>query len=164
VTYEIPLLVTAIVFAAFLVFKFRPVVGHEGRASAALLDDAKKRIAAAKDDDARALALADAAEASIRLGRSSSGVNLFLRAFRTAPASKALVERAAAALARRPSALEKLMWRHLALGAGEGTTRLPATRVALQTLAVVYARRPPTRVRQQGIEHLLALVDAASHR
>jgi hypothetical protein len=84
-----------------------------------------------RDPGVRALALADAAEASIRLGHSSSGVNLFQRAFRIEPASKELVERAAA---------------------------------ALQTLSVVYARRPPTRVRQQGIDHLLALVDAAAKR
>lgn len=159
-TYEIPLLVTAIVFAAFLVFKFRPAVGHEGRASAVALTDAKKRLEAAKDDAERAVALADAAEASAKLGRFDGAVGFFLRAFRADPASVALVDRAASALARRPASLEKLMWRHLALGPGEGDTRLEATRAALRCLVAIYGRRPRTRVRQQGVEHLLALVDA----
>lgn len=157
-TYEIPLLVSAIVFAAFLVFKFRPVVGHEGRTNAVALVEAKKRLEAAKDDPARAVALADAAEASANLGRVDGATGYFLRAFRADPASVEIVERAAKALAKRPGALEKLMWRHLALGPGEGGTRREATHATLKVMVQIYGRRPRTRVRQQALEHVLSLL------
>ncbi len=157
-TYEIPLLVSAIIFAAFLAFKFRPALGTGGRAKAAALDEAKKRLEVANDDPARAVALADAADASASLGRVDGAVGLYLRAFRADPESAELVARAAAALARRPGSLEKLMWRHLALGPGEGDARRAATRAALETLIQLYGRRPRTRVRQQALEHVLSLM------
>ena len=157
-TYEIPLLVSAVVFAAFLAFKFRPAVGHEGRVNAAALVEAKKRLEAAKDDAARAVALGDAAEASANLGRVDGATAYFLRAFRADPASVEIVERAAKALARRPNALEKLMWRHLGLGPGEGASRRAATLATLKVLSQVYGRKPRTRVRQQAVEHLLSLL------
>ncbi len=158
-TYEIPLLVSAIVFAAFLVFKFRPVIGHDGRAHAAALDEAKKRLEAAKDDAAKAEALADAAEACAKLGRFDGAVGFYGRAFRADPVSVALVERAAKALARKPGTLEKLMWKHLSLGPGEGTARLEATRASLRVLVDLYGKRPRTRVKHQALAHVLGLID-----
>lgn len=56
---QIPLLLSAIAFAAFMIFRFRPVVSTAGRASAVALTEAKQRIAAAQDDAARATALCD---------------------------------------------------------------------------------------------------------
>lgn len=165
-TYEIPLLVSAIVFAAFLVFKFRPALGNDGRAHAAALAESKKRIEAAKDDAAKAMALADAADACANLGRVDSAVGFYGRAFRADPASSALVERAARSLARKPGSLEKLMWRHLAIGPGEGAAqraaRREATRTCLRTLIGLYGKRPRTRVRQQALEHVLALIDESA--
>jgi hypothetical protein len=114
VDWHIPLLVSAIAFAAFMVFRFRPVISGDGRASAALLKGAKQRILAAKDDVARASALCDAADACARLGRIGSAVNFYLRALRADPTSKEVAHRAAEGLARRPAALEKVMWRQLA--------------------------------------------------
>ena len=157
-TYEIPLLVSAIIFAAFLAFKFRPALGTGGRAQAAALDEAKKRLEAAKDDAARAVALADAADVSASFGRVDGAVGFYFRAFRADPGSAELVARAATALARRPGSLEKLMWRHLALGPGEGDSRRAATRAALETLVQLYGRRPRTRVRQQALEHVLSVM------
>src|SRR6516225_6729482 len=96
--WQIPLLISAVVFAAFLVFKMRPAVMPAARASALALDDAKKRIESASDDNTRAAALADAGDACARLGRTNSAVGFYLRALRTSAESVAIVERAGAAL------------------------------------------------------------------
>lgn len=158
--WQIPLLVSATAFGAFLVFKMRPAVTPAARASAAALDEAKKRIEAAKDDPARAIALADAADACARLGRVDSAVGFYLRALRADPRSSDVVERAADALGRRPAALEGLLWRHLAAHPWTGDRR-PAAIAGLQVLARVYGKRRRHRVRAQAIQHALGALGAS---
>ena len=153
VDWHIPLLVSAIAFAAFMIFRFRPVISGDGRASAALLKEAKQRILAAKDDVARASALCDAADACVRLGRIGAAVTFYLRALRADPSSKEIAHRAAEGLARRPPALEKVMWRHLA------STRFVDSRegavIALRALVASYSKRPRFHARARALENVL---------
>lgn len=158
--WQIPLLVSAIAFAAFMVFRMRPAFGDDGRASAAALRDAKQRIEAAKDDAGKARALCDAGDACAALGRTNSAVGFYLRAFKAAPHDKDLVERAAAALARRPRAVEKLMWRHLSAAPWTGEGRAAAL-AALKALAAVYGRRP-NQPRARALEHAVAAFSAGA--
>lgn len=151
--WHIPLLVSAIAFAAFMVFRFRPVMSGHGRASAALLKEAKQRILAAKDDVARASALCDAADACARLGRIGGAVSFYLRALRADPTSKEIAHRAAEGLARRPAALEKVMWRQLA-STRFGDSREAAV-IALRALVASYSKRPRFHARARALENVL---------
>ena len=160
--WQIPLLVSAIAFALFLVFKMRPPMTADGRETAQALREAKGRIESAKDDAARARALCDAADACARLGRVNGAVGFYLRAMRADPRSKEIVERAAGSLARRPRAVEKLMWRHLAAEPWTGDGRDSAL-AALRALAAVYGRRP-NQPRARALEHAVAALDAAPSR
>lgn len=157
--YEVPLLISAIAFMAFLVFKMRPAIGARGREQAAALAEAKRRVEEAKDDVARARALCDAADACARLGRMNGAVGFYLRALRADPKSKEIVERTAAGLARRPAQLEQLMWRQLGAAAWSGEAR-EAQLAALRALASVYARRPRHHHRATAIEHALAALSS----
>jgi hypothetical protein len=163
VDWQIPLLVSAVVFAAFLIFKMRPAVTPGARATAQALDDAKKRLEAAKDDRARAIALADAGDACAHLGRTNGAVGFYLRALRLGEggASAEIVDRAAAALVRRPAALELLMWKHLAAHPWTGERRSAAL-AGLRALVNVYKRRRRNQVRAQAIEHALALLEKSA--
>jgi tetratricopeptide (TPR) repeat protein len=152
--WQIPLLVSALVFAAFLIFRMRPAVTPSARASVADLGEARKRIEAAKEDADRAIALADAGDACAKLGRTNSAVGFYLRALRSDPRSTTIVERAAVGLARRPSALELLMWRHLAGRPWTGERRGAAI-AGLRTLAGVYRKRRRHHARAEAIEHAL---------
>jgi len=152
--WQIPLLVSAVVFAAFMVFRFRPAVSGEGRASAAALKEAKQRILAASDDPARARALCDAADACAKLGRINAAVSFYLRALRLQPASKEIATRAAEGLAARPAALEKTMWRYLGAASWTGEAR-EAALVGLRALAASYAKRPRFHPRARALEHAL---------
>ena len=151
--WHTPLLVSAIAFAAFMVFRFRPVVSGPGRASAALLKAAKQRILAAKDDASRANALADAADACARLGRFRAAVSYYLRALRSNPTSHELALRASEGLARRPAALEKVMWRQLA-NTHFADSREAAV-IALRALVTSYSRRPRFHARARALENVL---------
>ena len=157
--WQLPLLLSALLFAAFLVFRMRPAVTPRARASAAALTAAKKRIETAPDESSRASALADAADACASLGRTDSAVGYYLRALRSDPRSPRIVERAASGLARRPRALEHLMWRHLAARPWAGESR-DAAIAALRVLARVYAKRRRHDVRAQALEHALAALGA----
>jgi hypothetical protein len=152
--WHIPLLVSAIAFALFLFFKMRPAVSADGRESAQVLRDAKQRIETAKDEPTKAKALCDAADACARLGRINGAVGFYLRAMRADPKSKEIVERAAGSLVKRPRAIEKLMWRHLAAGPWTGEGR-EAALAALRALAAVYGRRP-NQPRARALEHAVA--------
>ncbi|MBX3190183.1 MAG: hypothetical protein KF819_24360 [Labilithrix sp.] len=152
--WQTPLLVSAVAFAAFMIFRFRPVISGDGRATAAALKGAKQQIAAAKDDAARAKALCDAADASARLGRFRTAVSFYLRAVRAEPGSKEIVQRASVSLARRPAALEKVLWQQLAASPWTGEAR-DAARIALEALAQSYAKRPRFAARARAIEHAL---------
>lgn len=151
--WHIPLLVSAIAFAAFMVFRVRPAMSGAGRASAVALKQAKQRVAAAPDDAARALALAEAADACVTLGRTSAAVSFYLRALRADPGSKEIATRAAEGLARRPAALENVMWRHLA-SVRFGESRESAV-IALRALVAAYSRRPRLHPRARALENVL---------
>jgi hypothetical protein len=157
--WQIPLLVSAIAFAAFLIFKMRPAWTPAARVSATALVEAKRRIESAKDDPARAIALADAADACATLGRMNSAVGFYLRALRADPCSAQVVERTAKGLARRPTSLELLMWRHLAAHPWTAENR-PASIASLRALAGIYRRRRRQHVRAQAIEHALEALGA----
>jgi hypothetical protein len=155
--WQVALLVSAVVFAAFMVFKMRPAITSDGRASAEALETAKRRIEAAKTDGERVAALADAGDACARLGRINGAIGFYSRALRLGPTPETVVRRAASALARRPNALELLMWRHLAAHPWVDDHRTSAT-AALRVLVDVYGRRHRHQVRQKALEHaLLAL-------
>ncbi len=151
--WHTPLLVSAIAFAAFMVFRFRPVLSGPGRASAALLKAAKQRILSAKDEASRGNALADAADACARLGRFRAAVSYYLRALRANPTSHELAYRAAEGLARRPAALEKVMWRQLA-NTHFADSREAAV-IALRALVTSYSRRPRFHARARALENVL---------
>ena len=154
--WHIPLVVTAGIFVAFLLWRMRPAGSSRGDGAGAALKDAKKRLEAAKTDEERALALADAGDACARsVGRANGAVGYYLRAMRASPANAELVERASKALARRPHALEGLLWRRL--GAEPWTQdKKPAAQAALRELARLYAGPLKNRVRARALEHALA--------
>ncbi len=158
---KIALIASAIVFAGFLVWRMRPALSAASRATAAELDEAKKRLAAAKDDAERAKALADAGDACARLGRMTGAVGFYRRALRADPLSKELVERAANALHRRPRALEDILWRHLGAAPWTNGAARDAAIASLRALEEVYARRPRTRLRAKAVEHVLAALGEA---
>src|SRR5215813_9853715 len=99
--HNVALLVSTVVFTAFLIFKMRPAITPGARATVQALEDAKQRTVAAKDEATRAIALADAADACTRLGRTNSAIGFYLRALRADGQSTQLVERAKNALAHR---------------------------------------------------------------
>jgi hypothetical protein len=153
--WQIPLVISAAVFAAFIIFKWRPAMTSGARATAADLEEAKRRLEAATDDETRATALADAGDACARLGRVNGATGFYLRALRAGPNSVPIVRRAATALARRPAVLENLMWRHLAVQPWVGERRASAL-AALHVLSDVYGRRHRHHARKQAIDHALA--------
>lgn len=132
--WSIPLAVATAAFLAVLVWRVRPLVGGaaRGRAGREAVRAAHARIDAAKTPAERADALCDAAG----LVGAGSARGLYLRAMREAPASTAIVERAAASLARRPRALEALLWRRL--GATPWPDSRDATVAALDVLVRLY--------------------------
>src|SRR5262245_55028797 len=103
--WQVPLIVSALVFGAFLVWRLRPSFGEGKNAieRARALKEAKQRIDTAKDDVARAKALCDAGEAcATMVGRAGSAAQYFLRAMRAAPESVDVVQRASKSLAGKP--------------------------------------------------------------
>jgi hypothetical protein len=113
----VPLTLAAGAFLAVLLWRVRPLVEWTTlrRASREALHEAQARIESAQDGSERARALCDAADllATQVRGRGSA-TGLYLRAMRSDPKSVDVVERAVAGLARRPRALESILWRHLA--------------------------------------------------
>lgn len=160
-TLEIPLLVSAVVFAAFVIFKVRPHFGEDGRARSAALKAAKERLSAAQGDAARSAALADAGDACASLGRFGACASFYQRAMRADATSASLVARASSALATRPRLLESLLWRHLSNGSADPAAR-DAMLACLTALATLYGRSPRTETRRRGLENVLAALASAS--
>jgi hypothetical protein len=160
VDWHIPLVAAVAVFVAFLLWKMRPSFGERpiGGAAAHKLSDAKKRVEASKTDAERALALCDAGDAcAAGLGGAESAIGYYLRAMRTNPQSADLIARAAKGLARRPRALESLLWRRLGAEpwAGAGTE---AARAALGELARLYAGPLRNAPRARAMEHAASVL------
>ena len=154
--WHVPLVIAAVVFGAFMLWKVRPAAfsGGGGKARAAIRD-AQKRIEEAKDDTARAAALCDAADAAARSVGSARAIGFYLRAMRLTPTSVEFVDRAAKALAHRPRALESLLWRRLSAAPWTGTSA-NAARAALGHLAALYAGPLHNQIRARAIEHARA--------
>jgi hypothetical protein len=72
-----------------------------------------------------------------------------LRAVRDEPASVQVVERAVAALSKRPRALEVVLWRHLAAAPWE--SRREAVLASLDALRSLYEGRRRNQVRARAI-------------
>jgi hypothetical protein len=151
---EASLVIAAVLFAA-LVWRMRPALGPARSARRAALREAKRRIEAAKTPGERALALCDAGDACGKALGATSAVGYYLRAMRADPNSAALVGRAAAGLARRPHALESLLWRRLGAEPWNGASRAPAI-VALRELAFLYEGPLRSRARARAIDFALA--------
>jgi hypothetical protein len=124
-------------FALMLLWRVRPAFGP-GRRRHAALKEAQARIEAAADEPSRALALCDAADlVAARMAGSGSAKGLYMRAMRADPSSVDVVSRAVAGLARRPRALESVLWRHLSLSAPAvppGSRKGPARGAMLASL------------------------------
>jgi hypothetical protein len=147
------LIAAATVFGLYVIYRFRPVLA--GRGSRASLADARKKIESAKTDAERAEALAAAGDACARsVGRTTGAIGYYLRAMRANPASAELVERAATGLARRPHALEQLLWRRLGSEPWTGDRRAPAV-AAVRHLVTLYEGSVKNRTRGRAFEHVL---------
>ncbi len=157
--WQIPLVVMAAVFGAFLVFKFRPSFSRPSRPGGATLREAKARIDTATTDDARAAALCDAADmCALSLGRGTAAIGYYLRAMRIQPSDATIIERAAVGFARRPRALEALLWRRLGAEPWTGTTRTAAV-AALRHLGRLYSGPLRNAVRARAFEHAREALD-----
>ncbi len=164
-TWNVPLVVATVVFLAFLVWKLRPSLSEGGEGGGggasgrrAALRAAKQRVEAAKTDEERGIALCDVGDiVAAGLARSESAVGYYLRAMRASPRSAELVTRAAKGLARRPRALESLLWRRLGAepwrGGGEA-----AARAAIDELARLYAGPLRNAPRARAMENARALL------
>lgn len=156
--WNLPLIIAAIAFGAFILWQVRPAFSRERAANRVLLKEAQKRIEEAKDDDARARALCDAGDASAKELSSGRAVAFYLRAMRLNPSSAELVERAAVALSRRPRALESLLWRRLAAEPWRGPSEA-AARAALRHLVQLYSGPLRQAIRAKALENALAAID-----
>ncbi len=161
-SWQIPLAIVAIVFLAVLLWQNRPALVRTRTSLRFSLKDARNRIEGAKDEKARALALADAGDAcALSLGRGSTAIGYYLRAMRCDPASVAIIDRAALGLARRPRALESLLWRRLGAEPWTEQTREPA-KAALRQLAHLYEKRLRDPHRARAIENAITALSAKS--
>jgi hypothetical protein len=162
-TWNVPLVVATFVFVAFLLWRFRPAFGGAGGGGkGGALRAAKQRVEAAKTDEERAIALCDAGDVAASglaggLAGSDSAIGYYLRAMRASPHSADLIARAAKGLARRPRALESLLWRRLGAepwkGGGEA-----AARAALDELARLYGGPLRNAPRARAMENARALL------
>src|SRR5579863_4934557 len=154
-SWSTPLILATAAFLAVLLWRVRPVIGPRRRASREALRDARARIDSATDEPARAVALCDAADVLAGgLGRGTNATGLYMRALRSDPRSVDVVRRAAAGLARRPRALESLLWRHLAAVPWTGPSR-EAARTSLEALRALYDRKLRNPVRARALAHAL---------
>jgi hypothetical protein len=154
--WHVPLIVAAAVFGVFMLWKVRPAAFSPSRAAArAALREAQKRIEMARDEQARAAALCDAGDAAASAAVSAqSAIGYYLRAMRLVPSSPDLVERAATGLARRPRALESLLWRRLGAEPWDGKAR-PAAKAALRHLVTLYTGPIRNAIRAKAFEQAL---------
>ena len=160
--WQIPLVVMATLFGAFLIFKSRPAFSTRKGAGPAALREAKARAFRATDDAERAAALCDVGDVlALSLGRGAAAVGYYLRAMRLQPASTEILARAAHGLARRPRALESLLWRRLGAEPWADATRPPAIE-ALHHLARLYAGPLKNAVRARAIEHAAEALERIS--
>jgi hypothetical protein len=164
-TLEQLLVVAAVLFGGFMVWRLRPVFGGTagGAPARGALRDAKKRVESATTPAERALALCDAGDACAASLRANSAVAYYLRAMRSDPTSSALVERAARSLARRPHALEALLWRRLGAEPWAGGSRSAAV-TALRLLGALYEGPLRNRARARALDFALSALGEPPRR
>jgi hypothetical protein len=146
--WSLPLVLAAVSFLVVLLWRVRPLIpGRRRGTSREELRQAHARIEAAATEPERARALCDAAD----LMKTASAKALYLRALRSDPGSTLVIERVAAGLARRPRALESLLWRHL--GAAPWRDFPDATRASLDALRALYEGPLRNATRAKAISH-----------
>jgi hypothetical protein len=153
--WSTPLVLATAAFLMLVVWRVRPALpwGPNRRASREALQTARAVIESASDDQTRALALCDAADVIVkRVTGSANATGLFLRALRADPKSVEVVRRTVAGLAKRPRALESVLWRHLGVAAWTGASR-PAVRESLDALRVLYEGRLRNTARARALAH-----------
>jgi tetratricopeptide (TPR) repeat protein len=150
-------------FLLVTIWRFRPAFANRVlRPRRGALREAKQRIEAAKTPEERALALCEAGDAcAYSLGRTTSAIGYYLRAMRANPASSEIVERAAKGLARRPYALESLLWRRLGAEPWTGDARR-AAEAALVHLGALYAGPLHQSTRARALGYALAVMRGAA--
>jgi hypothetical protein len=148
----VPLIVAAGAFLALLLWRVRPVAfwTTKRRVSREALREAWARIEAAPGEPERARALCDAADLLARQVRGrGSATGFYLRAMRSDPKSVEVIERAVAGLARRPRALESILWRHLAIVRWKESSE--STRATLDALRALYEGQLRNAVRARAL-------------
>jgi hypothetical protein len=146
--WSLPLVLAAAGFLVVLLWRVRPLIpGRRRGTSREDLRQAQARVEAATTEPERARALCDAAD----LMKTGSAKALYFRALRADPGSVDVVQRAAAGLARRPRALESLLWRQL--GATAWRDFPEATRAALDALRALYEGPLRNATRAKAIAH-----------
>lgn len=158
--WQTPLAIVACLFAAFVLWKNRPVFTPGGRKRASDAKAAELRAESAGDGPARAKALTDAADAHAESGRRRAALDLYIKAVDADPSSTAALERAATSLGRSRRALERLAWHALAVGSKDDAHRALAV-AALERLASLYERRPTLTVRARAFRALSATLAAS---
>jgi hypothetical protein len=156
----LPLAFAAAAFLAVLLWRVRPAMSwRTRRASGEALREARARVDGAADDAARARALCDVADVVAgRIGGGIGAKGLYLRALRLDGRSPDLVARAVAGLAKRPHALEMVLWRHLAAVPWTGDSG-EAARASLDALRMLYEGRLKNAVRARALARALAVLD-----
>lgn len=151
------LLGICLLFGTFVVLQLWP--GRRRRRAGAdpEVREARARAAAAITPEARAAALADAADASARHRRWTSAAGLYLRALRAHPTGVGVASRLVASVgARRPRLTASILWRRLAALPDDEAHRAAAAELAA-SLARLYERgrdRPKAEVLRRHAEHL----------
>jgi hypothetical protein len=147
-------------FVVMLLWRVRPAFGPGPRSRRAALKDAQARIDGAADEPSRATALCDAADLVVaRVAGSASAQALYMRAMRADPGSVDVVSRAVAGLARRPRALESVLWRHLAAGVWRGPAQA-AMLASLDALRTLYEGPLRNAPRARALANLRVAFDA----
>ncbi len=162
-TWQLALAVAAALFGVFIVWRVRPSFGPrpQSKATREAIAQARGKIASARTPDERARALCDAGDArAFLIGNVSSALGFYLRAMRSDPTAVEPITRAARGLARRPRALESLLWRRLGVGPWTGGRRAPAI-AALTELHRIYASSLRRRSRARAIAQVLDALGAA---
>jgi hypothetical protein len=153
--WSTPLIIAATAFLTVLLWRIRPAFGPRRRASREALRDARARIESSVDEQARARALCDAADVLAKgLRGAANATGLYMRAIRSDPRSVEVVHRAVVGLARRPRALESLLWRHLAMSPWSGPSR-ESTRAALEALRTLYDGMLKNPVRARALANAI---------
>ena len=159
---NVALVVSALAFGAFTLYRVRPVIDGKRQSLRVVLKDVRSRIDGAKDDAERALALCDAGDAcAAAVGRGGAAMQFYLRAMRQQPSSLPVAERAIAGLAKRPRAAEKVLLRRLGRTAWTEEHR-PVVRACLRELGRLYSGPLRDKVRAAVYEQALDAYDATN--